>query len=113
MFVMQHENVHKLIYDNYNGNATIKYYFISGFWTSKFGETIPQNNTGCTELCILANEQNEIVGYNVESVIEALFLMTFLFILYSEIDKTDKFEDEFEKLMDTNLRLNTPRKQNI
>jgi len=71
----EHELIHAKIFRDYGINSTIN---INLFGTST---TIPDNNTSsnCNTNCKLANEQNEIVGYN----FAMLFQITYVIIIAS------------------------------
>lgn len=105
MMIEEHEEVHAQIYDDYgiaykkvnnlnplNGNPIT--YLITG--KAGYVQAIGNNTDNCNEFCKLAHNNNEVVGYNVSSVIGTMFLILMFFVFYRFI-MTDDFKDEEEE----------------
>jgi hypothetical protein len=75
-FVIQHENVHKAIYDNYgiDSEVHINYLTMSGY-------TITYDGDKCTGDCEMLHSYNEIVSYNVDSIMFGIYGVGFIFLL--------------------------------
>ena len=72
-----HEQAHKEIYRTYGVESEIKYDWIkiSGYTQADYLEAQEK----CNELCELAHNQNEIVGYHMSGLVSVL---VFLFCIY-------------------------------
>jgi hypothetical protein len=87
---MQHEKVHKAIYEDYGINADIHYTWLSGLFSGRLGYTQAYitNNT-CPNECMLANEYNEIIGYNVSTLVTAICGAMILWLFVTEVRSLD------------------------
>ena len=65
-----HESVHKEIFKEYNisSNITINHWNLSG-------KTVPEENTTCPDDCLLAHNQNEIIGYTANGIMQGLWII--------------------------------------
>lgn len=70
IMVINHEDVHKEIFAEYGINSTIK---IDHFRLS--GVTYALDNGSCNDYCKLANNQNEIVGYQLMGFGQQIWIM--------------------------------------
>lgn len=103
---VEHEYLHKLIFEKHGINSTIEYYFLDSFKESlnelvhfkidmdisddiPLGVTIPdKNSTGvCDDNCRLLHTQVEIMDHGVSTIVATLFLLFLLYISYKEIAK--------------------------
>jgi hypothetical protein len=82
-FVIQHENVHKAINYNYGMDSEIyiDYWTMSGYTTSS-GEK-------CDDNCRMLHSYNEIVSYNMDAMMLAIYgvgflLLTVLLFIYMQ-----------------------------
>ena len=88
----QHEEIHKAIYEDYGINATIKYTYFS--LDGRMGVTTAYYKDGqCPDLCKFSNELNEIVNYNVTSVVNTALLVVMLYLF---IQFLIAFKDEYD-----------------
>lgn len=90
----QHESVHQAIYKMYGVNTHVKYYFFSFRNDGIQGQTIPDNSTiankNCTDNCKLAHNYNEVISYNIDAVIIAMFMIFTLWLFYDYLKEKDK-----------------------
>lgn len=71
---VMHEEAHREICLKKNGTAEVTYY-----WTGLGGETYCSTTEG-EDLHMM----NEIVGYNVSSVVNSMFVVLFLWVVYDQ-----------------------------
>ena len=77
-FIIRHEDVHKAIYD-FDGIAS----FIEIDYLKMEGRTITLEKNKCDDTCHMLQMQNEIVGYNVNSIVFNMWcIMAFIIFAY-------------------------------
>ena len=95
--VQSHEEAHQNILNDYGIKNHIELNYNPLSNKSYLGRTIADNKTlyriNCNDSCILQNNFNEIVGYNVESLIFAIFIIHILYISYNEFNKIEERYD--------------------
>jgi hypothetical protein len=89
-FVVSHETIHQLIYDDYNITSEIKYNLNP--FSENMGMTLidSSDDVKCTTNCQLAQEINEIIGYNSQIFLYLAFFLVFIFLM---IKMNDSLED--------------------
>lgn len=95
-FVIQHENVHKAINSNYGIDSEI---YINYFTLS--GNTISYDADKCNDECKSLHSMNEIVSYNLDTVMFTIFsvgfmLLTLLILIYMELVFSNKIMMELK-----------------
>lgn len=83
-FTKQHEYVHQEIFRTYGINSTIYIEPIYSFSTVQ-GYTLPnseQYKNNCNESCKNLNLFNEIISYNIDTVVSSIFICVFIVILF-------------------------------
>lgn len=85
----QHEMVHQQIYEYYNITSHIH---INPIWKiSKYAGYTAVNDTEyylkCNENCKMLQMQNEIVGYNINSILSSFILLAVVIIAYFHLIK--------------------------
>jgi len=97
--VATHEHIHQSIYEDYGINSSIKYNFNPFSDKGWIGVTIPDSNSNyglCSDSCRLANEMNEVVGYNFAILISVILVM---FIIYLSVNTIEYSELELQEVM--------------
>ena len=98
--VVTHERVHQLILADYGIDSDVKYNFKGFSNDSWVGITSPTNSTEyfnkCNAYCQLANEMNEVVGYNFAILISVILVM---FIIYLSVNTIKYSELELQEVM--------------
>ena len=86
-FTLQHEQAHIRIYEEYHipSKMHFQWNLITPAYVQATNGSIAQEN--CNDTCTAAQINNEIVGYNVETIVVAMFGIFFLYLMYQEIDK--------------------------
>lgn len=88
--VMQHEEVHKEIFKDYGIESEVEYTLFSGIFTGSMAHTSAYfNNSQCPLTCKQAHEYNEIVGYNVSSIILSLFLCILFWLVITTLRRME------------------------
>jgi hypothetical protein len=98
--VRSHEKIHQVIFENYGIESNVKYNWNIFSGKDWVGMTIPINSSSnCTELCVLAQEQNEIVGYYstiIVSLIFAIIIIYYITQMCLELHNEHKEEEKNE-----------------
>jgi len=82
-----HEELHKIIFDEYGINITITYFDGLSFNTV----TTPDKNSSgvCNDYCQLSHNINEAIAYNLESYFVMIGIGMFIIIIVLESMKED------------------------
>jgi len=85
--MIEHEKLHKIIFEEYNINSTITYF--DGLTPDP--KTTPDNNsTGiCNDYCELSHNINEAIAYNLDSYFFMIGVGLLMIIFLLEINTND------------------------
>ena len=88
----QHEKIHQIIYEHNGIESEIRYHpfklYVATYAYVKEGE--------CDEFCEQSHEFNEIVGYNVQILLAAMFFCIFFWWFVTETRRLDDQYDRFK-----------------
>lgn len=87
---LQHENVHKAIFTDYGIKSTVKYSWFRGIFTGTMGVTSAvYDSKECSDSCKLAHEINEVISYNLETLMFSIFGVALFWLITTEIRRTE------------------------
>jgi hypothetical protein len=97
-----HEQAHVAIFKNYNISSN----FTINWWTGS-GATYPDTKTYylyCDDSCKMAHSLNEIIGYNINTLIFAImctaFIVGLIMIMIINMKSLEDRDEKYEKIID-------------
>ena len=92
--IVQHEMAHKQIFEHYHIKSYIHVATFNQMLKGYFAYTQPilEQNQTMPEQAVIQNNLNEIVGYNVQSIVGTMISLFFLFFMFKEVDKDDYYK---------------------
>lgn len=79
-----HEQFHVQAY----ASDGIKAVYVTNFWTGS-GYTQPERNCE-TERCVWMNQLNELIGYNLQTLLTSIWLLFICYIFFQLVTKDDR-----------------------
>lgn len=86
-YLLQHESAHIAIYEDYGIESKMHYTFNPGVPAYVQATNATHYFRNCNETCRMLQTQNEIVGYNVITLVGTIFFLFYLYVMFKHIDE--------------------------
>jgi hypothetical protein len=90
--VYTHEKIHQTIFRSYGVESNIYYYPFSFYKTGAIAQTISEPSNKCKDTCELAHNMNEIIGYNLSYLLDAIFFIAICYFISKNYSDDLNFE---------------------